>query len=69
MKPDWKDAPEWANWLACDDYNRGWYWYEKKPVQKSFYWNVENQNDRFEKVKRTDKWKESLEQRPEAKDE
>lgn len=19
MKPDWKDAPEWANWIARDD--------------------------------------------------
>lgn len=30
MKPDWKDAPEWANWLAMDD-NGSWNWYEHEP--------------------------------------
>lgn len=30
MKPDWKDAPEWANWLAMDD-SGAWYWHEEKP--------------------------------------
>lgn len=30
MKPDWKDAPEWANWLAMDD-DDCWFWYENKP--------------------------------------
>ena len=30
MKPDWKDAPEWANWLAMDG-DRMWYWYEDEP--------------------------------------
>ncbi len=30
MKPDWKDAPEWANYLA--QYPDGyWFWYEVKP--------------------------------------
>lgn len=31
MKPDWKDAPEWANWVAMDS-NGLWFWYEKEPV-------------------------------------
>jgi len=31
MKPDWKNAPEWANWVAMD--NDGiWFWYEDEPV-------------------------------------
>lgn len=30
MKPDWKDAPEWANWLAMDE-DGYWYWYELEP--------------------------------------
>jgi len=30
MKPDWKNAPEWAEWLA-QDLNGWWYWYEYKP--------------------------------------
>lgn len=30
MKPDWKDAPEWAQWLAMDGDGR-WVWYDRKP--------------------------------------
>lgn len=30
MKPNWKNAPEWANYLAMD-YDRRWYWYESLP--------------------------------------
>lgn len=30
MKPEWKDAPKWANWLAMD-YDGEWYWFEEKP--------------------------------------
>lgn len=28
--PDWKDAPEWANWLAMDG-DESWFWYEHRP--------------------------------------
>jgi hypothetical protein len=30
MKPDWKDAPEWAKFLAQDCDGR-WHWFEAKP--------------------------------------
>lgn len=30
MKPDWKDAPDWANYLACDDDGK-WHWYAMRP--------------------------------------
>lgn len=30
MKPNWKDAPVWANWLAMDG-NGLWCWFELKP--------------------------------------
>lgn len=30
MKPDWKDAPEWAQWLAMDS-DGYWYWYSHEP--------------------------------------
>ncbi len=30
MKPDWKDAPEWAQWLAVDP-DGSWFWFEKEP--------------------------------------
>ena len=36
-KPDWKDAPEWANWLAIDEYDE-WYWYEFKPQFEDGEW-------------------------------
>lgn len=30
MKPDWKDAPEGARWLAMNE-NGSWFWHFKKP--------------------------------------
>ena len=29
-KPNWKDAPEWANYLAMDS-DGSWYWFELEP--------------------------------------
>ena len=29
-KPDWKDAPEWSNYLAQDG-SGAWYWFENQP--------------------------------------
>lgn len=31
MKPDWKDAPEWATCLAMDA-DGSWSWYEHAPA-------------------------------------
>lgn len=31
-KPNWKNAPEWANWLAMDG-NGEWFWYQYKPIK------------------------------------
>ena len=39
MKPNWKDAPEWAQWLAMDD-NWQWFWYEKKPRLGNGWWKI-----------------------------
>lgn len=30
-KPDWKDAPEWANYLA-QDADGTWQWFSKEPI-------------------------------------
>jgi len=30
-KPEWKDAPKWANYLAMDGDGQ-WFWYEKQPT-------------------------------------
>jgi hypothetical protein len=35
MKPDWKDAPEWAKFLAMDR-NGEWHWYECEPNPDSY---------------------------------
>lgn len=44
MKPDWKDAPEWAQWLAMDA-DGAWYWYEKHPTyvrpENEGFWRTE----------------------------
>ena len=29
-KPDWKDAPDWAVWLAQNE-DGLWWWHEQKP--------------------------------------
>lgn len=39
-KPDWKDAPKWARWLA-QNMSGTWYWYEEKPEWVDGYWNAE----------------------------
>lgn len=38
-KPNWKDAPDWANWLAQDYYGY-WHWFEEKPHPHRFFWRV-----------------------------
>ena len=37
MKPDWKDAPEWAQWLAMDRDGK-WTWFEDEPIAGD--WNI-----------------------------
>lgn len=37
MKPDWKNAPKWAKWLAMDATGT-WYWYRKKPSFDGAIW-------------------------------
>lgn len=57
-KPDWKDAPEWAGFVAMDD-DGTWYWYESEPEQFSDCWRADG---RYQTVLK--KWDESLESRP-----
>lgn len=37
MKPDWKDAPNWANWLAMDK-DGEWWWFENEPELRESWW-------------------------------
>lgn len=41
MKPDWKDAPEWANWLFWCKFGGAWVWCSKKPRWSLFFWKYE----------------------------
>ena len=61
MKPDWKDAPEWANYLAMDEDGQ-WFWYENRPKLDSLEWL---DCTRFQPASGTGtSWKDSLEKRP-----
>ena len=64
-KPDWKDAPYWAGWLA-QDWSGRWYWYETRPRSYSIRWG---RGDEFMLASygpglTNEKWRESLERRP-----
>lgn len=39
-KPDWKDAPEWANYLAFCHTDNGWYWFEYRPEASYTGWTL-----------------------------
>ena len=41
MKPDWEDAPEWAQYLT-QDRDGTWGWWEKKPEYDDGDWWAEN---------------------------
>ena len=62
-KPDWKDAPEWANWLAMDgDWN--WWWHEEKPDLIGMYYAEWTSAGMVDLARSTVNWKETLEARP-----
>lgn len=62
MKPDWKDAPEWANYLAMDA-DGYWYWYENLPWKcADLAWRTVGQCQRVSQD--ANLWKDSLEKRP-----
>lgn len=78
MKPDWKDAPEWARYLAVDS-DGDWYWYNLQPRTGENRWFFSSPNgllklayleeshgwrDSLEERPRGHGWKESLEERP-----
>ncbi|MBA6068379.1 hypothetical protein [Pseudomonas mosselii] len=37
-KPDWNDAPDWAEWLAAYGPDGYWVWYEAEPSWMSGGW-------------------------------
>jgi hypothetical protein len=61
MKPDWKDSPEWANWLAQDD-DGSWFWFEAEPIVDDGSWV--NFKQRYCAAGNGVGWRDSLERRP-----
>ena len=61
MKPDWKDAPEWARYLAMDSTGY-WFWFEEKPRDMATHWLVYN-NGRFSLASEGIDWTKTLEER------
>lgn len=60
-KPDWKDAPEWANYLARDE-DGAWWWYEEKPhTNDAGEWFAYGRRRECEGYTT---WKNTLERRP-----
>lgn len=60
MKPDWKDAPEWANYCARDE-DGEWFWYADKPEIGPGMWQTEGTLQRINY--RDGDWMETLEER------
>ena len=72
VKPDWKDAPQWAQWLA-QDWDGTWAWFEKKPIpdEDRRLWHSEKDElaithnwDLFDENEYVENWNNTLEQRP-----
>ena len=61
MRPEWKDAPEWANYRAMDS-NGEWFWYECSPEGGLEVWLV-SEGD-YAHAGRDSSWKETKEERP-----
>ncbi len=58
-KPDWKYAPEWAQWLAMDR-NGTWWWFRYEPKRSSILWASEGY---YERAIPATPWSETLEPR------
>jgi len=61
MKPDWKYAPEWANWLAMDS-DGAWFWYEMQPDARRGKFRTDGKVTLA--VTPKDRWENTLEPRP-----
>lgn len=64
-KPDWKDAPDGAKWLAQDKIGT-WYWFKKKkPVRLTQTWFASGGDWIFAgRGLANPAWTETLERRP-----
>lgn len=60
MKPDWKESPSWANYVAMDS-NGQWYWYELEPTLKNKIWREDH--GLIQSASAGTSWEDSLESR------
>ena len=65
MKPDWEKAPPWANYASMDKDGQ-WWWYEIEPTLTDNEYVFFISAGRFEIITETNKWKETLEKRPDV---
>lgn len=66
MKPDWSQAPSWANWLAKDRHGM-WWWHSHEPWIHSLHEDWMSLGDQQNNPPFRDDpagWKFSLEQKP-----
>lgn len=72
FKPEWKDAPEWAMWLAQDEVglhgiDHYWVWFEREPETFSNGWADYSLDGRWHETRNVAtvaNWKKTLEPRP-----
>lgn len=64
-KPDWKDAPKWAKWLAQDAPGE-WYWHEEIPKDGDQDWISHKRYDiaAFKLDSANPNWRATLEAKP-----
>ena len=61
MKPDWKDAPAWAKYMAMNA-DKTWTFFQSKPIAGDYNWN--SYNGMVKDVIDIINWEETLEERP-----
>ena len=61
-KPEWSEAPEWAQYLA-QDADGEWYWFELQPSKESEYWFLASCVGQSQRVF-AEPWTRTLEPRP-----
>jgi len=64
-KPSWKDAPEWANYLAMDE-DGIWFWYAERPYAGCRTWDSNSIKEEVNALIERLDWQDTLEQRPEG---
>jgi hypothetical protein len=63
-KPEWKDAPNYAEYLA-QNYDGSWYWYSRKPINRNQKWEKQiSSHESSEPSIKIKDWKNTIESRP-----